>query len=384
MNIEKVLKQWHLLDARPIWVKELAGALSRQVQLQCWIPDISWTGYFNQLEHTSDHENPQLTLNHFPLQRGFAKWPLRLLLNEGKRIANRLRQHSDDEANTVLVCVSPHYADVAQDWSGPVIYYMSDWYYAWGEDPAFINALDRRICQRANLICPVSNRCRDYLIEKAECPAEKIAISPMATRESNVFPTPPGHPADLPVDIGDLPRPVIGIIGNLARNTDWLLLRQAISQLPDYSWVFVGSTGMSVAEKDQRQARDELQIMGGRVRFVGEKPYHELASYARSFDAALLPYRKVEPTYSGSSTRYYEHLAACRPMYATRGFAELLTKEPFVHLVNDADSFADRVRSIAKHGFVDGVEMDRWKASRKETWEARASAMREELILRIR
>ena len=206
----------------------------------------------------------------------------------------------------------------------------------------------------------------------------------MATRESNVFPKPPGHPADLPTDVADLPRPIIGIIGNLARNTDWLLLRQAIGQLPEYSWVFVGSTAMSVSEEDQRLARDQLQAMGGRVRFVGEKPYHELASYARSFDLAFLPYRKVEPTYSGSSTRFYEHLAACRPMFATRGFAELLTKVPLVHLVNDADSFVDRVRTLAEQGFVDGVEMDRWKASQKETWEARASAMREELSLRMR
>ena len=35
-----------------------------------------------------------------------------------------------------------------------------------------------------------------------------------------------------------------------------------------------------------------------------------LAAYARAFDVAVLPYRRVEPTYSGSSTRFYEHLAA--------------------------------------------------------------------------
>jgi glycosyltransferase involved in cell wall biosynthesis len=377
------LKHWHLLDARPIWVKEFAGALSRQVELQNWFPEISWTGYFKQTQRTSEHLNPPLSLKHFSLQRGFAKWPLRLVIHEGKRIADRLRRETVNESNTVLVCVSPHYAEVAESWSGPVVYYMTDLYYAWGEDPAFINYCDKRICQRANLVCPVSPRGREYLIDKANCSPEKIAISAMATRQSNVLAAPLLHPGKLPADIADLPRPIIGVIGNLARNTDWIFLNEAIARLPEYSWVFVGPTEMNVPDPAHRQIREELQARGGRVRFVGHKPYHELASYAQCVDLSLLPYRKIEPTYSGSSTRFYEHLAACRPMYATDGFAELLTKEPLVHLVFDVESFVNQVKVLAEKGFVDGVEMDRWNASHNETWEARATAMVRDIKARI-
>jgi glycosyltransferase involved in cell wall biosynthesis len=119
------------------------------------------------------------------------------------------------------------------------------------------------------------------------------------------------------------------------------------------------------------------------VRFLGPKPYHELASYARSFDAAVLPYLKREPTYSGSSTRFYEHLAACRPMFATRGFAELLNKEPLVRLVDDAQELARLLEGLRRSSFVDGLERDRWAASRGQTWEARASRLRAELTRRI-
>jgi len=97
----------------------------------------------------------------------------------------------------------------------------------------------------------------------------------------------------------------------------------------------------------------------------------------------LLPYRKIEPTYSGSSTRYYEHLAACRPMYATHGFAELLTREPLVHLVTDAEDFVKQVQTLASRQFVDGIETDRWKASQNETWEVRAEDMLNALRLRM-
>src|ERR1035438_206201 len=80
---------------------------------------------------------------------------------------------------------------------------------------------------------------------------------------------------------------------------------------------------------------------GGRVVFTGGKRYGDLQAYARSLDVAFLPYqRRKEPTYSGSSTRFYEHLAACRPMISTRGFEELLHKEPLLRLVDRADSGA--------------------------------------------
>lgn len=370
---------WQLLDARAIWVKELAAALAKQVKLLNWVPDITSTGYWQTDEQDEVIAHPPMTLRHFPLQRGFARWPIRSILHEGKRIAARCRKYTSNESDSVLLCASPQYAMVANEWRGPVIYYMSDLYYAWGDDPSYVNYHDKLMCQRADLVCPVSERGKAYLIEKAHCLAEKIVISPMATRQANVLPAPLLQPTPLPAAIADLPRPIIGIIGNLARNTDWLFLRDAVSGLPNYSWVLVGPTEMEVPDADHRTARDELQHRGGRVRFVGSKPYGELASYAQTFDVALLPYRKIEPTYSGSSTRFYEHLAACRPMYTTDGFAELLTKQPLVHLVKDAADFIDQVEQLAKQGFSDGHETARWLASHNETWEARAHAMIEAL-----
>jgi len=374
---------WHLLDARAIWVKELAGALERDVSLLGWMPEIRWLGRFQRAEWMEAFPNPRLSLRHFPLQRGFARQPLRWLLPEASRIARRLVKHSDDPNRTVLLCASPHYSTVAERWPGPVIYYMSDLYYAWGEDPRFINSHDRRMCQRADLVCPVSERGRDYLVQQAGCSQAKIAISPMATRAENLLDRPLLAPAPLPERVADLPRPVVGVIGNLAANTNWLFLLDAVAALPQVSWVFVGSTEMPVDDPGHARARTTLVGQGGRVRFIGPRPYHELASYARSFDVAVLPYRKREPTYSGSSTRYYEHLAACRPMFSTKGFAELLAKEPLVHLVDSASEFVEQFHELQRQGFSDGIEARRWEASRHETWEVRAAAMRRDLVKRV-
>jgi glycosyltransferase involved in cell wall biosynthesis len=181
--------------------------------------------------------------------------------------------------------------------------------------------------------------------------------------------------APLPEELADLPRPVVGVIGNLAYNMDWLLLRDAVSRTPGFSWAFVGPADMKIADPRIRAARQELIGLGGRVRFTGAKPYGALYKYGRALDVALLPYRRKEPTFSGSATRFYEHLAACRPILATRGVDELLGKEPLLKLVDSAADIAAELDLLHANRFRDGYEEARWKASYKGTWEARANAM---------
>ena len=232
--------------------------------------------------------------------------------------------------------------------------------------------LDRRMCKVAETVCPNSERIASYLREEAGCSSKKISVIPNATRAENVFEKPPGGSAEPPLDMTDLPRPIIGIIGNLAANMDWLLLSQAVKQLKDVSWAFIGPSDMKIADPAQQQARQHLLGLNGRIRFVGQKPYSELCQYARAFDMALLPYKRKEPTYSGSATRFYEHLAACRPIVATRGFHELLGKEPLLKLVDDSDELEAVVEQLRMNNFCDGVEELRWRASREGTWSVRA------------
>lgn len=70
-------------------------------------------------------------------------------------------------------------------------------------------------------------------------------------------------------------------------------------------------------------------------------------------------------------------------MLATHGFAELLTKEPLVHLVENAEVMIDQLHQLALQDFVDGQENNRWQASHADTWTARASSMRQALADRL-
>jgi glycosyltransferase involved in cell wall biosynthesis len=366
---------WQVLDVRAVWIKEFASALGRQVPTLGWLPRFSAASLIHNREEEFACDDPPLTIRSFPLQRGFARFPFKTLAQEKRRITRRLSEQTSSLSKSPLILTSPHYADVATEWTGPVIYYVTDFFPAYRNELQFIRALDTKMCEAATVVCPNSQRIADYLNREALCPIEKLVVVPNATRASNIFQSRPAGPGKLPADIADLPRPIAGVIGNLAENTDWILLRETIERTPWLSWVFVGPAEMAIRDPAQLERRSFLTNMHGRVRFVGEKPYGELKDYARSIDVAILPYKKREPTYSGSSTRFYEHLAACRPIIATRGFEELLRQEPLLRLLDNSYELTEVLECLHATSFSDGHEEQRRRASQNETWENRASKM---------
>jgi glycosyltransferase involved in cell wall biosynthesis len=367
---------WHILDTGSIWLKEFACAMGTLAPTANWCPEIRNFGHWEKWERSDVIANPPLEMTRFPLQRGYARFPIAQLFPFEKALAGRLQRSAARREPTALICTAPFYAPVAELWQGPVIYYLTDLTkkYA-GMNAKQIVGLDRRMCRVACAVCPNSTRIAEYLSTEAACDPGKLTVIPNATRAQNILDHPPTEPAEAPAEMAGLPRPIVGVIGNLAGNMDWLLIRDAIDKSEGISWAFVGPTDMGIPDREQAGARSDLLSRGGRVRFLGPKPYGELCRYARSFDAAFMPYRKHEPTYSGSATRFYEHLAACRPILSSRGFHELLSKEPLLKLVNDGEDVARELQLLKSTGFRDGVEELRWRASQDGTWLVRARTL---------
>ena len=373
---------WHLLQVSDVLDIEFGSALAEQVPLIAWEPARTYFPWAASRRPARTVSDPPLHIRPFSLMRGYARFPLSAIANTGAMVAAHLARHTHDAKLSPLICTTPYLAPVAERWPGPVIYWLSDRIekYA-GVDESLIHRLDERMCRAATLVCPNSVRIADYLSLHGHCSREKLHVLPNATRQQNLLPSPPLQPAEPPADIADLPRPIAGIIGNLAGNMDWLFVEQLMSLVPQLTWAFVGPTTMAIEELVYSEARNRV-MASPQARFVGRKPYGELASYARAFDVAILPYRLCEPTYSGSSTRFYEHLAACRPMIASKGFAELLLKEPLVRTVNTAEEAARLLEGLIATNFDDQLVTLRWAESQHGTWQARARTMREELAAR--
>ncbi|GAC1355871.1 MAG: hypothetical protein NVSMB3_01530 [Acidobacteriaceae bacterium] len=372
---------WQVLDVGSIWMREFGSALSRQAAMVAWAPVMSRFALFSDWERVVELKEPALTVRQFPLQRGYARESVRRLVRFEDRLLRRLERAAGSAgvaARSPLICSTPFYAPLAERWAGPVVYYSTDLTAEYeGVDGGQVRELDIRMCRVARAVCPNSTRIAEYFASEAGCDPAKITVVPNATRESNVADEPLLEPGALPEDVRDVPRPIAGVIGDLSGNMDWSVIADTMERTPELNWVFVGPTTRTIADRLQNSGRE--RVMRGRARFVGSKPYGELQRYARSFDVAVLPYRKKEPTYSGSSTRFYEHLTACRPMVATRGFAELMDKLPLLKLVDTGEEMAVALRELASVGFRDGLETARWEASRAGTWEERARTLRKTL-----
>ena len=368
------MQTWNVLDVGSVWMKEYASALQKTARVNAWQPRMQLLGALRNWQSRKVLVDPPLGISLFPLQRGYARPPLRWALPYHRRLLKRLLSQTEEPWNSPLVCSTPFYAPVAELWPGPVIYYVTDLTVAYPSvDADQVRALDRRLCRVAQAVCPNSRRIAEYLTNEAGCDRGKITVVPNATRANNVLESPLLVPAALPADLAHLKRPIVGVMGDLSTNLDWLMLQEAIERTPQLQWVFVGPATRPIQHAPQAAARARVQTM---ATFVGAKPYRELQSYARCFDAAVLPYLRREPTYSGSSTRFYEHLAACRPMVASRGFAELLEKEPLLRLASDAADMVEALGDLEANNFRDGHETERWQASQSGTWERRVECMR--------
>lgn len=365
-----IANEWQILDVGSIWMREFGAAMTQAHPVTCWWPEMRPLGALERWQRKESIAEPRLDVVRFPLQRGYARTPLRQLLPFQGGLLKKLRAHCRDEHETALICSTPFYAPVAERWRGPVVYYVTDLTAGYASlNGKQVRALDRRLCRVASAVCVNSRRIAVYLQAEASCPLEKISVVPNATRESNIAAGPLLRPAALPQEVADLRRPVAGVIGNLSGNMDWTLLAPVVERTPWLQWLFVGPAN-PIQDQAQAAARERVRA-NPQAHFVGSKPYGELQQFARSFDVAVLPYLKTEPTYSGSSTRFYEHQAACRPMLATRGFAELLEKPPLLQLVDTPDELVAGLEALRDTQFSDGQETARWEASRTGTWQER-------------
>ncbi len=377
------IEVWHILAETSVPVAEFGLALSKLAPVCSWIPYMSFTGLLKRWPALpSAWGGAALHKVRFPLQRGYTRLPFGFGTGTFSKTLAMLTAHTADPSQSVLVCTSSFWARTAARWPGPVVYYATDLTTAYsGLSAKSVAAADRAMCAVANLVCPNSKRLAEYLQHQAGCAAGKIVLLPNATRAVNIRSSSSCAREALPDDVPRLSRPIAGVIGNMGDNIDWELVAFAMQQAPDYRWLFVGPLPRSLLTRRSQSKRAEVMRSPHAV-FLGARPYDQLFRYARAIDVAVLPYNGIEPTYSGSSTRFYEHLAAGRPMLSTRGVEELLSKEPLLTLVNNAEELAGELRKLQAHP-GDGQEAIRCQASRSETWEARASSMQSALQERL-
>jgi len=109
-------------------------------------------------------------------------------------------------------------------------------------------------------------------------------------------------------DQARLPRPRLGFFGVLDERMDLDILRHVAEERPDWSIVLVGPVA-----KIERSALP----WGANLRYMGQRPYHDLPGYLAGWDVCIMPFALNEATRFISPTKVLEYMAADRPIVST-------------------------------------------------------------------
>jgi len=172
----------------------------------------------------------------------------------------------------------------------------------------------------------------------------------------------------IPEDLARIPKPRIGFIGALsAYKVDFNLLRQIALARPEWSIVLIGKIGEGDPWTDPRllEGLKNLTVLGPR-------DYALLPQYLKGIDVALLPNMINQYTAGMFPMKFFEYLAAGKPVVAT----DLPALEDYRTLVHIGVSPEDFIAKIEQALAEDGRQrLSRLEAAREHTYAKRLEKM---------
>ncbi|MDP8225426.1 MAG: glycosyltransferase [Candidatus Lernaella stagnicola] len=116
----------------------------------------------------------------------------------------------------------------------------------------------------------------------------------------------------VPEALRDLPRPIIGYHGNISGyKTDVPLMAALARAMPHASIVLIGPVGWGDPHTDVASLRELPNVV-----LLDRVPYDALPSYVAAFDVAILPLHDNESTRRSFPMKFYEYMAAEKPIVA--------------------------------------------------------------------
>ncbi len=153
--------------------------------------------------------------------------------------------------------------------------------------------------------------------------------------------------------------PRIGYIGNLANWFDDELVQAVATRRPEWIISLIGSGPANMESLSRLE----------NVNLVGEVPYESLPSYLCEFDLCIIPFKLMPVTAVTDPVKFYEYLAAGKPVVATN-LPELRPYDEFVYLANNPTEFEELI-NVALMEDNEAKKAQRIEFARRNTWEHR-------------
>lgn len=168
---------------------------------------------------------------------------------------------------------------------------------------------------------------------------------------------------EIPAQARHLPKPVVGYIGSVHEWIDLELIAWLAVQRPQWSFLLVGHAAADVSA---------LRALAN-VHLVGTQPYATLPAWAKSFDAAIIPYRLNRQVANANPLKLREYLATGKPIVSVRN-PEIEKFSGLVSIVDDRAGFLaaldDTIANDNPHATA-----QRMAAVAGQTWDDRVATI---------
>ncbi|CAG2135771.1 glycosyltransferase [Cupriavidus numazuensis] len=173
---------------------------------------------------------------------------------------------------------------------------------------------------------------------------------------------------EVPADLALLPSPRVGFIGAISSyKLDFSMICEMAQAHPEWSIILIGKVGEGDPWTDSSALAECPNIY-----LLGARNYKLLPAYLKGLDVAILPSRRNEYTRGMFPMKFFEYLAAGKPVVSTKLHA-LAAYAGVASLADDAQAFISEVeRAIS--GDVVALE-ERLAAAREHTYEIRTEKM---------
>lgn len=145
-----------------------------------------------------------------------------------------------------------------------------------------------------------------------------------------------------PIDQAFIPHPRIGFYGVLDDRLDLKLLQGLAKARHDWQLVLIGPVVNKISEKSLPKASN--------IHYLGQRKYEELPRYLAGWDAAMMPFAKVDATRFISPTKTPEYLAAGRPVVSTsiRDVVRPYGEQNLVMIGDTVDEFVKAIEAALR------------------------------------
>jgi len=242
------------------------------------------------------------------------------------------------------------------------VYYCIDSFSASSKSAKRIKSAEEKMLQYVDTVFVTSHALKDY----CERYSRSVAFFPFGVNIEK-FERAADSVCEIPVDLMNIKRPMVGYVGGIHKWLDLDLLKYLAEHYPEYSFVFVGPL------------QTDTQGLQGikNLYFLGSKTHEELPAYIKNFSVTIIPYLICDYTNNVYPTKLNEYLAMGKAVVSTAlPEVKMFDREypGIVYIAENFEKFGERIKEAFAVHDPELVKRRIWTA-RENNWTNRIEQM---------